>query len=88
MLLGVVAVGRLVGVAQLQGLSAPVKVRRDVHGVLHLAGAALNDLMKAMGFVHAQDRYFQMELLRRMGSGELAEALGTEGLESKLLLQP
>ena len=75
------------GVAQLQGLSAPVEVRRDVHGVPHLAGAALNDLMRAMGFVHAQDRYFQMELLRRMGSGELAEALGTVGLDHDRLVR-
>ena len=75
------------GVAQLQGLSAPVEVRRDVHGVPHLAGAALNDLMRAMGFVHAQDRYFQMELLRRMGSGELAEAFGIVGLDHDRLVR-
>jgi penicillin amidase len=75
------------GVAQLQGLSAPVEVSRDVYGVPHLAGAGVNDLMRAMGFVHAQDRYFQMELLRRMGSGRLAEAFGPEGLAHDRLVR-
>jgi penicillin amidase len=57
-----------------------VDVLRDRAGIPHLFGADVRDLARAMGFVHAQDRLFQMELSRRMGAGRLAEMLGAPAL--------
>jgi penicillin amidase len=64
------------GVATLSGLTAPVEVLRDRNGVPHLFGADIRDLARAMGYVHAQDRLFQMEISRRLGAGRLAEIFG------------
>jgi penicillin G amidase len=58
------------------GLSAPVTIQRDAHGVPHLRASSLDDLVFAQGFVTAQDRLFQMDLLRRHAAGELAQVLG------------
>ena len=55
------------------GLSAPVTVRRDAHGVPHIEAATQGDLFVAQGYVTAQDRLWQMDTLRRnAGNGELA----------------
>lgn len=58
------------------GLSAPVTVRRDAHGVPHIEAATQDDLFVAQGYVTAQDRLWQMDALRRNATGELAEILG------------
>ncbi|MGA2351184.1 MAG: penicillin acylase family protein [Terracidiphilus sp.] len=58
------------------GLSAPVVVRRDSHGVPHIEASSQDDLFVAQGYVTAQDRLWQMDLLRRNSNGELAEILG------------
>jgi len=58
------------------GLSAPVTVRRDAHGVPHIDAATQDDLFVAQGYVTAQDRLWQMDALRRNANGELAELLG------------
>jgi penicillin G amidase len=58
------------------GLSAPVTVRRDEHGVPHIEAANLDDLLFAQGYVTAQDRLWQMDMARRMAAGEAAEILG------------
>ncbi|MSU45795.1 MAG: penicillin acylase family protein [Lacunisphaera sp.] len=63
------------------GLSAPVKVERDVLGVPTITGATRPDVARATGFVHAQDRFFQMDLLRRRGAGELSELFGRAAVE-------
>lgn len=63
---------QLDGRARLAGLSAAVTVERDVHGVPTLRAAHRVDAARALGFVHAQERFFQMDLLRRRGAGELA----------------
>lgn len=68
------------GERPLVGLSAPVKVERDALGVPTLAGASRLDVARATGFVHAQDRFFQMDLLRRRAAGELAELFGPAAL--------
>ena len=57
-------------------LAAPVTVARDDAGVPLIRGANRLDLAYATGFVHAQERYFQMDLLRRTAAGELAELFG------------
>src|ERR1700761_153325 len=69
------------GQLQLPGLSAPVVVRRDGHGVPHIQAATMADLLEAQGFVLAQDRLWQMDMSRRFASGELAELLGPSVVE-------
>lgn len=64
------------GTIHLNSLTSPVSVRRDGHGVPHFQASNQNDLLVAQGYVTAQDRLFQMDLLRRNASGELAEVLG------------
>ena len=64
------------GSLHLSGLSAPVTVRRDNHGVPHIEAANVDDLLLAQGYVTAQDRLWQMDVLRRAAAGELAEILG------------
>ncbi|MGD0293402.1 MAG: penicillin acylase family protein [Terracidiphilus sp.] len=65
------------GDLHLAGLSAPVIVRRDAHGVPHIEAATEDDLFVAQGYVTAQDRLWQMDLLRRNANGELAEIVGS-----------
>lgn len=60
------------------GLSAPVQVSRDAVGIARISGKNRRDVSQALGFVHAQERYFQMDLLRRSAAGELAELFGGE----------
>jgi len=73
------------GTSKLQGLTTEVEVLRDGNGVPHLFGADIRDLARAMGYTHAQDRFFQMELSRRLGSGRLAEIFGAEALANDRL---
>ena len=58
------------------GLAAPVQITRDALGVPTVTGASRIDVARATGFLHAQDRFFQMDLLRRSGAGEVAELFG------------
>ncbi len=71
---------QLDGERLITGLSAPVKIERDGLGVPTITGATRVDVARATGFLHAQDRYFQMDLLRRSGAGELAEIFGAAAL--------
>jgi penicillin G amidase len=64
------------GELRLPGLTAPVLVRRDNHGIPHIQAANMADLLEAQGFVLAQDRLWQMDMSRRFAAGELAELLG------------
>jgi penicillin amidase len=66
----------------LQGLAGEVEVLRDTHGVPHVYAGSIEDANFALGFVHAQDRLWQMEMSRRIGAGRLAEALGAPALET------
>ncbi len=59
------------------GLDAPVEVVRDEHGVPHIYASSEHDLYYAQGFVHAQDRFWQMALLRQTSAGTLSEWLGS-----------
>ncbi len=65
---------------QVPGLSAAVTVTRDSHGVPTIEAATLDDLFVAQGYVTAQDRLWQMDIMRRFGSGELSEILGEDTL--------
>jgi penicillin amidase len=61
----------------LAGLSATVTVERDAWGVPTIRGANRMDVARATGFLHGQERFFQMDLLRRRAAGELAELIGS-----------
>jgi penicillin amidase len=71
---------RISGKLNLPGLRAPVEVLRDRWGVPHIYADNNHDLMFAQGFVHAQERLWQMDYDRRLASGRLAEVLGAEAL--------
>jgi penicillin amidase len=68
------------GVISVGGLSTPVQIYRDQLGVPHIFAQNDEDLMFGVGFVHAQDRLWQMELSRRAGEGRLSEAFGDRTL--------
>ena len=75
------------GELQLSGLSAPVTVRYDEWGVPHIDARNEDDLYRALGYLHAQDRLFQMEMLRRLARGELAEVLGPKLVDTDRLFR-
>src|SRR5579871_6916551 len=75
------ALPQLDGQAQAAGLNAPVTVTRDSHGVPTIEASSLEDLFFAQGYVTAQDRLWQMDVMRRFGSGELSEILGEQTLK-------
>ena len=72
------ALPQLDGDVPVAGLSAPVMVRRDAHGVPHIEAATQTDLFVAQGYVTAQDRLWQMDVSRRAADGDLAEILGPQ----------
>jgi len=75
------ALPQLDGQLQIPGLAAPVTVTRDSHGVPTIEAARLDDLFFAQGYVTAQDRLWQMDVMRRFGGGELSEILGEDLLK-------
>jgi len=75
------ALPQLDGRLQVKGLSAAVKVTRDGHGVPAIEAATPEDLFFAQGYVTAQDRLWQMDVMRRFGAGELSEILGEDTLK-------
>ena len=70
------------GTLVLRGLQAPVTVRRDAHGIPHLRASSLADAVRAQGYVTAQDRLWQMDVMRRAALGELADAFGEGALRA------
>ena len=75
------------GALVIAGLSAPVEVVRDPEGVPHIFAKSIDDLFCALGFIHAQDRLWQMELLRRSGQGRLSEIFGERTFASDVFLR-
>src|SRR5690606_2609638 len=73
---------RLDGELALPGLQAPVAVRRDALGVVTIEAASAADAVRALGFVHAQECYFEMDLMRRAAAGELSALLGPVALRA------
>lgn len=70
------------GALRLPGLQYPVEVVRDAVGVPHIFAQTFDDAIFAQGYVTAQDRLWQMDLLRRLGYGELSEIFGVQTLET------
>ena len=69
------------GNLQLAQLSAAVDVHYDERGVPHIQAQNELDAYRALGYVHAQDRLFQMEIMRRLARGELSEILGEKTIK-------
>jgi penicillin amidase len=72
---------RLDGTINVPGLQKEVVVERDGWGVPHIRASSVEDLAEAQGYVMAQDRLWQMDLLRRVSRGQLSEILGPATLE-------
>src|SRR5712691_3692726 len=70
------------GKLRLQGLHEPVEVITDRYGVPHIYAHNEDDLFFAQAYMHAQERLWQMELNRRIGSGRLSEIFGEIGIET------
>ncbi len=69
------------GDTPLAGLQAPVSIQRDALGVVTIDAASQADAMRALGMVHAQERYFEMDLMRRAAAGELSELFGAAAVD-------
>ncbi len=72
---------QLDGTAKISGLSARVTVSREGHGVPTIDAASFEDLFFAQGYVTAQDRLWQMDVMRRFAAGEISEILGADFLK-------
>ncbi|MFN8167606.1 MAG: penicillin acylase family protein [Candidatus Nanopelagicales bacterium] len=75
------------GEVALAGLSAPVEVRRDVRGVPHVYADTPQDLFFAQGYVHAQDRFWEMDFRRHITAGRLSEMFGSSQVETDTFLR-
>ncbi|MEI7845736.1 MAG: penicillin acylase family protein [Chloroflexota bacterium] len=75
------------GEIKLVGLTGPVRVVRDNMGIPHIYAGSPHDLFMAQGYVHAQDRFWQMDFWRHIGSGRLSEMFGKGQLETDMFLR-
>jgi penicillin amidase len=75
------------GERRVAGISAPVSIERDVHGVPTIRAASAADALFGLGYAHAQDRLWQMEFQRRVGNGRLSEVLGGKLVETDRFLR-
>ncbi len=75
------------GGASIAGLSGEVQVLRDGHGVPHVEAANYDDAARALGFVHAQDRFWQMHVMRRVAQGRLSELFGAPTVDTDIFLR-
>ena len=78
---------RTEGEVPLAGISRPIEILRDAYGIPHIFAASIEDAHFALGYVHAQDRLWQMEMSRRVAAGRLSEILGPGALESDRFLR-
>lgn len=75
------------GEIKLPGLAAPVKVMRDEKGMAYIYAKDLHDAVMAQGFVTAQDRLFNMELVRLMATGRISELAGEKGRSTDIRMR-
>ncbi|MBX3038963.1 MAG: penicillin acylase family protein [Anaerolineales bacterium] len=75
------------GEIQVTGLDAKVDVYRDAMGIPHIYANTAHDLFFAQGYVHAQDRFWQMDFWRHVGAGELSEMFGAGQIETDTFLK-
>ncbi|MEO8349573.1 MAG: penicillin acylase family protein, partial [Acidobacteriota bacterium] len=69
------------------GVSGPVTIETDAHGVPTIRAVSASDALFGLGYVHARDRLWQIEYQRRIGSGRLAEILGPRLVETDRFLR-
>ncbi|MFD0593719.1 penicillin acylase family protein [Catellatospora coxensis] len=81
------ALPTLDGELTLTGLAAPVTVRRDSHGIPQIYAKTSDDLYRAQGFVHAQDRFWEMDFRRHVTAGRVSELFGESQLETDKYLR-
>ena len=70
------------GTIEISGLEGEVEVLRDQHGIPQIYADSMHDLALAQGFVHAQERFFEMDVRRHATAGRLSELFGEDALES------
>ncbi len=75
------------GSESVAGLDAPVEIVRDAHAIPHIYARSRRDGAFAMGYVHAQDRLWQLEMQRRIGAARLAEVVGEPGVATDKFLR-
>ncbi|MDT0441807.1 penicillin acylase family protein [Streptomyces johnsoniae] len=75
------------GEIAIDGLSAPVTVTRDGNGIPQLYADSAQDLFRAQGYVHAQDRFWEMDVRRHMTAGRLSEMFGEDQVETDAFLR-
>jgi len=75
------------GEIRLVGLDAPAQIIRDTNGIPHIYASSTHDLFVAQGYVHAQDRFWQMDFWRHIGQGRLAEMFGPSQVDSDEFLR-
>ncbi|MGC9311698.1 MAG: penicillin acylase family protein [Sediminispirochaetaceae bacterium] len=75
------------GSVSVEGIEAPVEIVRDSYGVPHIYAHNIEDLYFAQGYVHAQDRFWQMEFQRRVAGGRLSELFGEATLETDIFMR-
>jgi penicillin amidase len=73
------------GHVEAKGLKAPVEILRDRNAVPHIIAGSIEDAAFGLGYVHAQDRFWQMELMRRLGQGRLSEIVPPQLVGSALI---
>lgn len=81
------SLAKIDGTIKLSGLTAAVDIVRDAEGIPHIYAKSASDAYFALGFVHAQDRLWQLEMNRRIASGRLAEILGPSALGTDRFLR-
>jgi penicillin amidase len=75
------------GSISLAGPTAQIRIERDAHGIPTIQAGSVDDALFGLGFVHAQDRLWQLETHKRIGSGRLAEAFGEGALDNDKFLR-
>lgn len=75
------------GELEFPALDAEVDIYRDEHGIPHIYASSLHDLFFAQGYVHAQERFWQMDFWRHIGSGRLSEMFGEDQAETDAFLR-
>ena len=75
------------GNKELSGVSSEVRVHFDDYGIPHIEGSNKEDIYQALGYIHAGERMYQIEMMRRIGHGQLSEVLGAEFVKTDQLFR-
>ena len=75
------------GEVRVPGLDAQIEIIRDTNGIPHIFASTTHDLFVGQGYVHAQDRFWQMDFWRHIGQGRLAELFGSSQVDSDIFLR-